>query len=75
MNREAVYRTAPAKPGLLIIMLQKYLQKYSIEPLESFIFRISEESGHQDIFPAYQQETKKLSVRDKKVVCKRQKKL
>ena len=38
---------------------------YTIEPLESFIFTLSEDSGHQNIFSAYPQETKRLSVKDK----------
>ena len=38
---------------------------YTIEPLESFIFPLSEDSGHQNIFLAYPQETKRLSVKDK----------
>ena len=38
---------------------------YTIEPLKSFIFTLSEESGHWNTFSAYPQETKGLSVKDK----------
>ena len=39
--------------------------KYTIETLESFVFTLSEDSGKQNIFSAFPQETKRLSVRDK----------
>ena len=38
---------------------------YAIEPLECFIFTLSENSGHRNISSAYLQETKRLSVKDK----------
>ena len=45
-------------------MTKQYFN-YAIEPLESFIFTLSENSGHRNICSAYPQETKRLSVKDK----------
>ena len=45
-------------------MTNHYLN-YAIEPLDSFIFTLSEDSGHRNICLAYPQETKRFSVKDK----------
>ena len=52
-------------------MPEKYLQ-YITDPLKSFIFTLSVDSGLRNIFSLYPQETKWLSVKDKMVVRKRQ---
>ena len=38
---------------------------YTLEPLESFIFTLSEDISHQNIFSGYPQETKRLSLKNK----------
>ena len=47
-------------------MINQHLNSI-IEPLESFILTFSEDNGHRNIFSAYRQETKILSVMDRKI--------